>query len=103
MRLFYRDQDGKYDIPPAIFARYTFGMVAAAVLLEGRFFLDAPRDNDVARDPGPHELQGDAAREGKLAGTSASLSFRTIAAAAMRATRVPMNRHPEQGTGNENR
>lgn len=37
----------KYDIPPAIFVRYAFGMVAAAVLFEGWFFLDAPLDNDV--------------------------------------------------------
>ena len=48
VRLFYRDREGDYDIPPAIFVRYAFGMVAAAVLFEGWFFPDAPIDDDVA-------------------------------------------------------
>jgi len=48
VRLFYRDEDGGYDIPPAIFVRYAFGMVAAAVLFEGWFFPDEPLDNDMA-------------------------------------------------------
>ena len=48
VRLFYHDQEGEYDIPPAIFVRYAFGMVAAAVLFEGWFFPDAPLDNDMA-------------------------------------------------------
>lgn len=48
VRLLYRDREGDYDIPPAIFVRYSFGMVAAAVLFEGWFFPDAPIDDDMA-------------------------------------------------------
>lgn len=48
LTLFYKKTSDGYDISPALFVRYAFGMVASAVLLEKWFFPDEPVDDEQA-------------------------------------------------------